>query len=53
LRQSYSTRVAQYATSTPLFKRASSVGVTVIMFKADDTQAAGAFNAAEIRKKSG
>jgi hypothetical protein len=49
----YSGSAHSSSVSTPLFKRTSSVGVTVIMFKATDPQAEGAFNAAEVLKKGG
>ena len=41
------------SSTTGIFKPTSSVGVTVIMFKADELGAQGAFNAQEVLKKAG
>lgn len=48
---SYSGSANGSSVSTPLMRRTSSVGVTVIMFKSTDPQAEGAFDAREVLKK--
>lgn len=45
--------VTGYGYSTPVFAPTSNIGVTVVMFRANEPEARGAFDAAEIVKQFG